>query len=193
MATTSAEKDLQKQKASDKANKQSQQRHNELDKLLAEAVAEKKALSRDLKKRETEVERMRTDAKLTAVEQKSYAKDAAKLERTLKSLEKEKRASAKLQQQADALQKQLTDQSFTEQDYLSQIEHLELMLASNRKDASQNMMSRIKELESMLAAERRKASELQPISIVESIGGSSIQPKKSANSTTVKRKRKKAS
>jgi len=28
---------------------------------------------------------MRTDAKLNAVEQKSYAKDAAKLERTLKS------------------------------------------------------------------------------------------------------------
>ena len=66
------------------------------------------------------------------------------------------------------------------------------MLASTRKDAGNNMMSRIKELESMLAAERRKASELHPVSIVETIGVSSITPKKAANTAPAKRKRKKA-
>jgi len=142
-ATASAEKDLQKQKVSNKAHDRSKQR------LI------------------TEVERMRIDAKLAAAAQKPIEKDAAKLEQTMNKLEKEKKATAKLQQQADTLQKQLHDQAQTEQEYLNQIEHLELMLVSNRKDAGNNMMSRIKELESMLAAERRKASELHPVSIVE--------------------------
>jgi len=134
---------------------------------------------------------MHTDAKMSAMTQKALEKDAAKLDKTLAELNREKKAASELQRQADMLQKELDQQSQSEMDYLSQIESLQLQLFTNRKDTGNNMMSRIRELESMLAAEKRKASELQPInSISETVGVSHIRPVKAANSS---KKRKKAS
>lgn len=194
-ANTSQQK-LQKLKASDKSDTQWKARRAELDKLLANAIAEKTALARDLKSREKEVERLIMDAKLSTTEQRALAKEAAKnaakLDKTESALAAEKEARAELQSDARDLMQELESLQNAEQDYLGKIEDLQLQIALTHKQKSTTMTSRIKELESMLAAEKRKASALQqPISIAnETIGISTTMPKKAANTSTKRRKKK---
>jgi len=163
-------------KTAEQSDKQSKRRITELDKLLAAALADKKALGSELKKTETEAERMRTDKQLSQAEKKALEKEAAEL------------ASAN-----SDLEQQLEEYALTEQNNLGRIHDLELQIVMVRKETGKELMLRIKELESMLAAERRRANDMQqPISVVESIGVTSkITSKKAANST-IKRKKKKA-
>ena len=194
-AAAAAEKQLHVLQASANDRDNADQRLSDLDKLLAVAVADKKSLALELKKSETEAERLRTDAKLSAAEKRELEKEAAKLSRARKNLESEKKAKARLQQQAEGMQKQLDELTYAEADYLNKIHELELQIVVTRKDNGNNMLSRIRELESMLSAEKRKVDSLQqPISIVsESVGvSSSVVTKRAANSSS-SRKKKKAS
>ena len=124
-------------------------------------------MTKDHKKAEAELERLRTDSKLANAEKRSLEKDNKDL------------------------QNLVNDFTQSEQDYLTRIQELELQIVIVQKDTSKNMMSRIKELETMLAVEKRKVNSMQPVSIIsETVGVSSITSKTAANTETKKRKKR---
>jgi len=96
-----------------------------------------------------------------------------------------------MQSEQQELQRQLENLTQAEQEYLDRIHELETKITISSKSTNKNMQSRIRELEAMLATEKARVAAMQPISIIDTVGVGSSVPKKAANSST-RRKKKKA-